>query len=1280
MSDVLEKPAPAARRASLSRPEQSRLILTATAGVICAVLFLWLLAAQFIPYRAGDLPILSLATALPPAIPLSLTTAPADVRRLGGAGDAPAADFGRLGRELDQFLDRHPGRPVMIHLAGPAATWTDGVETRTCLLTGGEGLDGGLEPLRIDEVVALIAEARGKTPTLLVLDLAQVGSDRTLPAFVLDLTKLDLKGRPLAVLLSCAPGQQSWVSESRGVSAFAHYLAEALARNAGSIVSADDLLAYVRPRVAHWAREHRGAIQTPLLLGDVNFKFRLPPHLKGTQTATVARGAEPPAEPRAAEEKKAGEKKAEGQGDGEKAEAEGQGDGEKARPEAAPATRDAALAAVLREWRERANLVERARAARVPLFRNAPVAWRGYQETLLYAERLARVGDLAGADLALKQAQVYRNLVEEQRPGEPLSHPWSLTLAERPEAANPPAPPAPFDRDVRRLLEELEAGPRKPAPAPAPAAPASPPADGAPAPPAPPAPAPEPTPLEALAGSRGTSAIPYYVEGQVPVWYAHFVEFGGESTDLQASRLDLIRRAVAVRKLAERAAGLDDRVVAWVRGTVDQADQRRRQAQDRLFATDRADLEAAGPLFDQAEGLYADALALGEARVQALDLLDQLRDELPYYGDWLAREPRPMDSAFRKLVQDAQTLAGLAEGAGPPDADPEAASRKLRAAVDPLKNAYARFQTSADGEIEEAVLRPRDWREVDALLHLPMLPLDRRAKLLELAGSAALSPAFDGTTSLTDAGTPGADAAFWHQALNLAEVELDLLRLAGLEVESQTLEAARAGWEKDPEAALGQLAKFTEYVRGYRKTLIDRATVERGAGAPLGRLAEADRAARILPQAQLRDLEADPARELQVTRRRDLIVWHAGRLADDFALREARQVLAELGGERASEVEDVAQLISRRSLATLDVRQPQGQPPRAQIVARGEWPEPGLASAFAARSGGPTPLGDSLLALGGDPGPDRTFPLDPGAKPVAFFRGHAYMPRGITLNSPTVGQAVKVEVAQRYTSARLPLGRKNPKDNVVEFPDQFMHNKGRAYLHPVNSLDYKIRLTNTSEEPLTVCVRHGLENLPAANRDVTVLTLGPHQTDETIVGTVRPADLPDNTPPAAGEAPQEAGKAQEGEKSKDLVVEVTENDPEGRPLARELRTPFAKIEPKYPQDVKAVPYYTGPFFHLEITNSRDNRVTFPAHAYVLIAPANAVSQIDTSPHHIPLGKTTHFVYQVIQPVEKITWKLYVDEVMVQQEDFALSAPRKGEAQEKPAPPPEAAPMPGDPFR
>ncbi len=769
-----------------------------------------------------------------------------------------------------------------------------------------------------------------------------------------------------------------------------------------------------------------------------------------------------------------------------------------------------------------------------------------------------------------------------------------------------------------------------------------------------------------------TVAATPYVENLLLARYAEFVARGGESESVRPARLRLIEEAIKVRTIAEQAAGLDDRAVAWVRPLVDQADTLRRQAEDRLFATNASAFDTEPPctrLLDEARKLYEQARDLGHARIEALDLVERLEDELPYYGDWLACRRSAITagstarSPFEEILTRTIAIANLAHSPVPTDANRDQVKDDLIALTLDLQSRVNLLANSAR-DAARALIESGDWQELDAILRLPGIAVKDRMALLDRLASGELSPSLTLSDVPDDTNEPPArDRAFWAKAVDLARVEIALLTIAGQDTESLTpwidaAELAATGDRNDE--ALEKLALFAGKARQVREAMVQEVV-----GLPLRidpdgpnavQVRAAGRAARVMPLLALQQLPADsdPVQLTENLDRRDLTIWHARRLCEDFALRQARQVLTSGRGglQRTSirlkpgegywEVDALQQAYASASIdveIVADERQVRFKP-------AGKLPE-GEAVAFDGHGSGDS-APPMLKRVPGNAAPGSLLPVnapEPVAfafersspQPVAFFRGRAFTPR-LALKKLDDVNLVDVSIRERTTTARIG-GRK------VTWVDQFEKHPNEGYLHPVNSLVYKIRLSSESEQPLMLYVTYGFDDVPDEEPKVAVLTLPPHQVDETIVGEVLPDDL-------------------ELDKPRTMSVRVTEGDPQGRKLSEDLNVAFQKIEPKEIQDIKVNPAFDRGVVYLDVQRSSLDRITGPVLIYVMVEPFNLVRQLnDPYPYILP-GRFVRYAYQMSPAIEDVEFTFEVDEIEVCKKKYQINPKKK--------PPPQPA--------
>ena len=1221
--------APSRARSPLARPQLAGVILTATAGVICGVMFLWLLVTPLIRLPAPPEPIWSLALPLPDGASPPVGFREADAMRLSSSATAAGAvsepPGARLERELGGFLDRHSRRPVILYLASAIDASGESADANPALRTAGESLGTASGRVPLDDLIRLL-KTRGKDSSkLLVLDVGQIGPDRNLglaaPDLPAKIEELIGSDSSVAVLLANAPGQISWVAEDPGTSVFAHYLSEALGQGAGrnGRVSAGELLDYVGPRVQRWVASQRsGAVQTPVLIGNRDLRLALP------RRGPVAPAPGPDADAVA-----------------------------KLRAE------------LLAEWSERRRLASQPLAPN----REAPIAWRSYQDDLLNAERLMRSGSPA-AGSALVTAIGVRETIERAIARGSTMPPLSLAVARNPGVRNLKVAPDAYETAVVRLLDRLaEPGNDGRNTPPAPQPDNKTPADGAasakPAPEAtPPVP---PDPLAILVDGDPATAGPIYVEAQVPVWYARFVARGGETPALRARRGELVRRAFEIRKLAESSCR-DERAYSLARPFLDRADPIRRKGQDLLFGSTREEIEAAAGEFQKAEDLYRQAARAAEDHIRAFDLLDRLRDELPYYGDWLAHGLQGMDDEYLRLLERAGTLAELAYA---PVGNAGSSRETLAEAVEATRKLDESFHRDAARSILW-LSRSNDWREVDGLLRLPMLDREVRAGLLDRVGSKALSPPLDSPdlgSSVPEVAPP--DPAFWQRAVGLARVEAGLLRLAGLDasdLESASRQA-KANWEKNPDAARAALSSAARAATAARSRLVEDLDDPSRPGGW-------DRVVCALPHDALKRLGAGRIEDRSRPEFRAMIAWQATRLCDDFAADEARELVRPYLENARSDGNDpirkALDLAEARLAARLTIADSRGDPAKVVVEHIGDLPE-GLAAAFVPRDAATSSA--EVTVLDGDR-PDLPGLLDAATKrpttlaffregvpigrqsPVLFYRGHVFR----RFEDVKDADLVAVRIEQKDLETVIPWKVSGDKASravprTIPVPDQFRRNSKNVYLYPSNRLDYRLILQNETSRSLSLYVSYGLatEDLPLATKRL-VLEAGTISRD--IVGSISAGDLlPDAAP-------------------SDFVIEVREGDANGRRVAEDVRLKCRKVLPTK-EDITVI--FSGwnvispkaGLLRLTVFHSNTSKVTAPMFFSMKLEPGNEVGQVDHNTLVVPYGEARTYEYRIPLSAQKITYSLDVGSVTLNFDPFELNAPPK-----PPAPLPAVTPAPG----
>lgn len=931
----------------VSKPRMSRLILVATGLVIAVVLLVWL-TLWINPKRRGIggrwIAQRGLAR---PWIPHQAV----DVEQITGAatGSVPESEYESFRDVLREHLARAGERPVVLYLSAAGVLDDQGAvllrDEGRSIGSPSEGDDARQGSISLEELLAVFKEAGERYPAqsqFLIWDVGQVGSDRNLGVYgngFLPKLRARLAENPirrLAILCSCAPGQTSWSSELDGRSVFGYFVEQGLhaggSRRAGLTVRS--FSQRVRSQVALWVRNHRLAEQTPELLGDESVDFALPRLGEPRRTART--------EAEESEEVKRLLK----------------------RLEKAWTDRDA--------WQ-----------ARKP-YREIPRPWLRYLETLLRAERHFRAAEYGDAELTLNALP---NLANEARRVPPLQ--GSLAILERGLARSDDKlgrselaaarenlqgaldqilggedaakPPKPGDE------EPAKSAPPDPAPPEKSRAKAAPDPAGAgesarsktrPAPPPPPA-AP-PVENEAGAMRKPNSSLstrsltsrrrvdsplnrlvaadddqrPLYPEAQLLVWASTFLSRGPDHHAFRGRRGETLEEAVKTRLLAEEVAASDERISRWIRPWVDAGDRARRKAQDLLFDSDPT-LAPCLDSLEKANEAYLDAKKNAEVCEQAIDLVEQLSAELPYYGEWKARRTgRPelgLDPPFVDLLDATAELARLIHDA-PPAAqggDDGLASlgekiQRIKAQTTQVATAYHNLADDFRNHWEGG-----RWRDLDAALCVPLIPADVRMRMLERVRSRPIASALAGAPS-TESPAPASDATsrpeagsslggvsvprvgsrlnptssgyestatdatltdpgFWRLASGLARLEVGLLEIGGIKKDeaASLRDAVDRACRRLGTAPFADFADISERIRNLRDVRLTVHGEKTGADRAYDDLAAADRAARVMPLADSSGRIDNATETLIRSRRRDLMTWNGRRLAEDFAPRHA---------------------------------------------------------------------------------------------------------------------------------------------------------------------------------------------------------------------------------------------------------------------------------------------------------------------------------------------------------------------------------------------------------
>jgi Caspase domain len=478
--------------------------------------------------------------------------------------------------------------------------------------------------VRVKTLIEQLAKLPAKQQKLLILDATEPPAYPDLGLVHNDFAAAveDLNGEiaavpNLAVFMSTGPDQRSWTSPEWGQSSFTYHLVRGLKgaadANGDKRITGGELVDYVRPRVREWARDHRAALQTPVLLpkGDEGENRMRAMHLAMTDGPPPDEPAPTPFDP--------------------------------------PPELDAAWA----EYRELAR-------AYVPPTAYTPHLWRQYEAWTLRFEQAVIAGDADGAKNARAKAGDLKRQIEAARRFDispqtlalqaalgglpvPAEVPDAFRLgieqvasapdAERPAAWAKVRDVPGFDSEVARLLwcraliDWVRGHP--------------------------------PTRLPVV-----PSLVPLFTEG-MPVRPAevHFLLMVARHLPPQDKKVlpwPNPGYALLLRPQAERAAGClqdegypyTEQVLRWATSQLTTADAGRRRVEDYCFATavphdPRPELSP--------DGEYRGAVTQASYLREFIVWWHTAADRLPAFAEWVARGPAadPADRAARdRLFHD----------------------------------------------------------------------------------------------------------------------------------------------------------------------------------------------------------------------------------------------------------------------------------------------------------------------------------------------------------------------------------------------------------------------------------------------------------------------------------------------------------------------------------------------------------------------------------------------------------------------------------------------------
>jgi Mg-chelatase subunit ChlD len=555
---------------------------------------------------------------------------------------------------------------------------------------------------RLTKVLDALAGLPEKTKKLLVLDVT--GAEAIVPLgmlhnhFVRDLrAEVERRNVPrLLVIASSAENQRSWPSENFGRTAFAHYFLEGLRGaadkdNHGS-VTVQMLFKYVSDKVYEWARHNREALQTPILLGDLD--------LAADMELVRLPGAYQPGSP------------------------------------SSPA--DLTKTRLGKHWKDRADLEKQ--VPHPAAF--APLQWRQYQDTLFRYEALLRYGDEADADVLEGDLKKLKGEIEQARRREgkvltnslamPTALGWSIT-GEETKAVDP------FERlweegkSTKEIADQLQgalnasgvtnlqAQLRR-------------------------------VRLSRLLLDKARGSEKDFVRacgilralddaGSLRPAEAHFALMVDHvfTQYLEKSwKWPTLQLALEVRVLAESAAlGLNagatggaaysERVLPWIQSQIDSADKLRRQGEDLLFGS-ASEVVEAEKVLKEAKQQYVEAQTQAEKVREAFRVRDRALADLPYLGQWLVRQGD--ESKIKAHVELWDKVHDLCDRLAKPDVNEVDVLRdKAKKIRDDLVKVDEEFRAGLKEVAGEGAIQ-KHWHEIDGLLTAPFIASDRRLELI----------------------------------------------------------------------------------------------------------------------------------------------------------------------------------------------------------------------------------------------------------------------------------------------------------------------------------------------------------------------------------------------------------------------------------------------------------------------------------------------------------------------------------------------------------------------
>ncbi len=585
--------------------------------------------------------------------------------------------------------------------------------------------------LYLEDILARLAQLPEKKKVL-ILDATQVTADWSRGMlhndFARALEKLDehiAKVPDLIVISASDKDQKSWVSEQWRKTIFGHHVVEGLKgaaddrREGGDgnkLVTAKELMAYLRKNVERWVRDNRAALQTPVLLPKADGDQRA----GGINLAQVKDGYQTP-EPKPL----------------------------------------AALPGQLtKAWQDYQHLDSLTPSPAV----YAPQQWRHYQTTLLRYEQLLRAG---AEEAANKLGGQLQTLERDLTRGQVLElSSMQNTLAMPAAAGAQPFTPDPvrrrsLDQSFLSQFQGLWTAPKEEQ---SPRWAQLQQQYGAQLPLA--AGVSERVRRQLVRARVYEQLLELAAENQENFKKAHellqvvddpvsprpaeinylAVVYRTLNQDLAGNPPDkkfpvefreALKAALRVRRLAERAAvGLQigdhpysEQVHRWVQMQVETADELRARGQDLLFRSDRDKLLESLRLLSDAKGKYQAAQDSAEVVQKALTIRDRAQADLFFYSQWLAQRRLP-DARQLQLAEELwENLHRLSETLEKPN--PKGIDQ-LRDQTEGASKAFNQLRSDFDEHcsgLSKAAL-PTTPRDLDDVLLVPMNDASLRIELL----------------------------------------------------------------------------------------------------------------------------------------------------------------------------------------------------------------------------------------------------------------------------------------------------------------------------------------------------------------------------------------------------------------------------------------------------------------------------------------------------------------------------------------------------------------------